>query len=328
MAGWAAGLLERAAGARIICLGDVMLDRYIRGGASRISPEAPVPVVHVSRRASTPGGAGNVAKNLADLGLHPVLGGVVGDDADAGELDRLFLGNAAYDGFFLLRDHTRPTTVKTRVVAGIQQVVRFDDEDASPLSAGLNKRLLAKVAELLPSARALALSDYAKGVVNPDLAREAIRLAVAAGVPVAVDPKGRDYAKYSGADLVKPNHRELVEAAGSEVRGDLEAAAAGRSLMDRHGIKNLLITLGDRGMLLLRGGVPAPEPILFPSLAREVFDVTGAGDTVLAALVAALAAGASLEEGARLATLAAGLVVGKVGAATVSVSELERASRD
>ena len=320
----AAEIFARARGAKVICLGDAMLDRYVYGNATRISPEAPVPVVHVRRQLLIPGGTGNVAVNLDAFGLSPILIGVVGSDAAAASLEELFSGRPGCR-LRLVRDPARPTIVKTRVVAGIQQIVRFDEEDTLPLSPEVNRRLLEHFEKSLEEAGVATISDYAKGVVNPDLIREAIHLARAAGKPVVVDPKGRDYGKYAGAYLVKPNRKELAEAAGGDIPDDGAAIEAGRALMTRHGIRNLLITLSDRGMLLLEGG---GEPRLLTSRAREVFDVTGAGDTVLAALAVSLAAGVPLETGARFASLAAGVVVGKVGTAFASITEVERAERE
>ncbi len=323
----AASLLPRIAGAHVLCVGDVMLDRFIYGSASRISPEAPVPVVHVRKRAVFPGGVGNVVKNLAEWGVLPATVSVVGNDANADALaDALALASAAGPKPALVRDAGRPTTVKTRIVAGIQQVVRYDEEEATPLSDATVDALLDAARNRLGAAQAVALSDYGKGVANPRLCRGLIALAAEKGVPVVVDPKGFDYAKYAGAHLVKPNRKELGEAVGGVIDSDDQAVDAGRELMRRHGIRNILVTLSERGMLLLRG--EGAEPVRFPSKAREVYDVTGAGDTVLAGMAAALAVGAGLEMGARLATLAAGVVVGKVGTAVASPEEIRRAAEE
>lgn len=321
----AAALLPRLAGANVLCIGDVMLDRFIYGSASRISPEAPVPVVHVKKRVLIPGGVGNVVKNLAEWGVRPLTAGVVGADANADALESfLSCGDAA--DLALIRDPSRPTIVKTRIVAGIQQVVRYDEEELTPLDEATTDALLAAAEGMLPRVRAVALSDYGKGVAGPRLCRELIAMAAARGVPVAVDPKGFDYSKYGGAHLVKPNRKELGEAVGGVIDTDEQAVAAGRELMRRHGIQNILVTLSERGMLLLCG--EASDPVRLPSKAREVYDVTGAGDTVLAGMAASLAVGASLALGARLATLAAGVVVGKVGTATASPGEIRRAAEE
>lgn len=323
MGGEAAALLPRLAGAGVLCVGDVMLDRFIYGSASRISPEAPVPVVHVAKRVLVPGGVGNVVKNLAEWGVLPLVASVVGADASADALVR-HLPPAAEADRALVRDPSRPTVVKTRIIAGIQQVVRYDEEELTPLSDATENAVLDAVDRLLPRVRAVALSDYGKGVATPRLCGELIRRAAARGIPVAIDPKGFDYAKYAGATLVKPNRKELGEAVGRPIAGDADAVAAARELMRRHGIRNMLATLSERGMLLLCG--EDAEPVWLPSKAREVFDVTGAGDTVLAGMAASLAVGAPLALGARLATLAAGIVVGKVGTAVASPEEIRRAA--
>ena len=321
-------VVKKARGAKVLCIGDVMLDRYVYGNANRISPEAPVPVVHVKRQVSIPGGVGNVVKNLEAFGILPLMATVVGDDANADVLSRYFSGDGCAT-VTLLRDKDRPTIVKTRIVAGIQQVVRFDEEVLSPLSESVSARLLEQVDAYINEAGAVAISDYAKGVMTPELTQAVIGMAAARNCPIVVDPKGHDYGKYSGADLVKPNRKELGEAVGGQsVGSEQEVVEAGRSLMHKYGIKNLLVTLSEKGMLLLRECDSGREPVLLPSKAREVFDVTGAGDTVLAAMASSMAVGAPLELGARFATLAAGVVVGKVGTAVASVEEVEEAARE
>lgn len=322
----AAALLGRMAGVKVLCLGDVMLDRYVYGDASRISPEAPVPVVHVRRQAFIPGGVGNVVRNLAAWGVLPLTVSVVGNDGDGDRLASFLSPGGEGGAPGLVRDPSRPTTVKTRIVAGIQQVARVDEEELHPLSDAINDALLRAVEAFLPGAGALAVSDYGKGVVNAGLIRRVIAMAAAQGVPVAIDPKGFDYAKYAGADLIKPNRKELGEAVGDTIDSDEKAVSAGRELMRRFGARNVLVTLSDRGMLLLRGGDAGANPVSLPSRAREVFDVTGAGDTVLAGMAASMAIGAPLELGARLAMLAAGVVVGKVGTAVAQPDEIEKAA--
>ena len=320
-------LLGRFAGLDVLCVGDAMLDRYVYGEATRISPEAPVPVVHVRRQVFTPGGVGNVSRNLFDLGARPRTVSVVGADDGAAILDGC-LSASGHPPAMLLRDSSRPTIVKTRIIAGIQQVVRVDEEEASPLSPAVVADLLDATARELSAAAVVAISDYGKGVVAGDVAGRLIDLARRHGKPVAVDPKGHDYGRYRGADLVKPNRKELGEAVGRVVADEAEAAASGRELMERHRIRNILVTLSDRGMMLLLERDGGREPVMLPSRAREVFDVTGAGDTVLAVMAAAMGAGAPLELGARLATLAAGVVVGKVGTATVKPEEIARNVED
>ena len=316
-------LLSRFAGLSVLCVGDAMLDRYVYGDANRISPEAPVPVVLVRRQVSVPGGVGNVSRNLFDLGVVPHTLSVVGDDANA-DLIANHLSMPGYPPALLLRDAARPTIVKTRIIAGIQQVVRFDEEVSVPLSSGVARRLLDAVETVLPAVASVSISDYGKGVVAGDVVSRIIDCAHRHGKSVVVDPKGHEYSRYRGADLVKPNRKELGEAVGRSVSGEADAAIAGREVMTRFGVRNLLVTLSDKGMMLLREQDGGKEPVMLPSRAREVFDVTGAGDTVLAVLAAVMGVGASLELGARLATIAAGVVVGKVGTATVRPEEIIR----
>ncbi len=323
----ALSIVEKFSGAQVLCLGDTMLDRYVYGVAERISPEAPVPVVHVRRQVMMPGGAGNVAKNLAAFGVQPLLVSVVGQDANADLLAdeiRPFCGDHAT----LLRQQDRPTIVKTRIIAGIQQVVRFDEEHPAPIGDSCRAEVLAALDSRLPQVGCLAISDYAKGVMTPELTRDAIALAKRHGRPVAIDPKGRDYSKYAGADLVKPNRKELAEATGQTVQTEQEVAEAARDLMRRHEILNLLVTLSDKGMLLFCHEDQGREPVLLPSRARDVFDVSGAGDTVLAGIVAGMAVGVSLTMAARFANLAAGVVVGKIGTSVAQLDELTRAARE
>lgn len=327
MSAEALSLLERFPDAKVLCVGDVMLDRYIYGHASRISPEAPVPVVHVRRQALVPGGVGNVANNLTAWGVATLPFSVTGDDLSADALANLPPFGGGEDLVFL-RDPGRPTIVKTRVIAGIQQVVRFDDENPEPIADGLADQLAAAMEKRLDAIGAVAVSDYAKGVVTLRLMRRILELAARHGKPVVVDPKGHDYSKYSGADLVKPNRKELAEAVGlPSLKSDREVAEAARSLIRRFDIKNILVTLSEHGMMLVRRDDTAEAPVMLPSRAREVYDVSGAGDTVLAAMAASMAAGAPLDVGARLAMLAAAVVVGKVGTAVAHPDEIRAAAR-
>lgn len=321
----AIALLSRMPGTRVLCIGDVMLDRYVYGEANRISPEAPVPVVHVKRQVLIPGGVGNVVTNLAELGIFPLALSVVGNDTNADSLAG-FLSGKGNASLTLVRDEARPTIVKTRILAGIQQVVRFDEEVLTPLSDAVTDKLIGIAEKLIGEAKSVAMSDYGKGVVNPRLTQAIIKMATARGCPVAIDPKGFDYAKYAGADLLKPNRKELGEAVGDIITDENKAAEAGRALMRKYGIKNVLVTLSDKGMLLLREEDGGERPVLLPSKAKEVYDVTGAGDTVLAGIAASMAIGAPLHLGARLATLAAGVVVGKVGTAVARIDEIEKAA--
>jgi len=311
-------LLAAFPGRGVLVVGDVMLDEYVWGDVRRISPEAPVPVVEVRRRSASPGGAANTAANVAALGGRPVLVSVVGQDHAAARLREVLAQNGT-DAHGLCADPARATTTKSRIVAHNQQVVRFDVEERAPLSPALEDALLAAVQKHLPRAQACILSDYAKGVVTPRVAREVIRLARQAGRPVVVDPKGADYAKYKGATVVKPNLHEAERSAGVEIAGEAGLREAAARLIDLLGGSAVLVTRGAEGMSLFR---PGAAPLYVPAVVRHVFDVTGAGDTVAGTLAMGLAAGGRLEQAVELANRAASIVVGKVGTATVTCEEL------
>lgn len=303
---------------RVVVLGDVMLDRFLYGDAGRLSPEAPVPVVRSRRTDSMPGGAANVGRNLLALGGQVTIIGLVGEDAEGAELSAL-LGPAAR-----LIPSARRTTSKLRVIAAHQQVVRVDDEDPAPATTEEQAALLGALAAALPGAGALVLSDYGKGVLTPALAAQAIALAKRAGVPCLVDPKGRDYTHYAGADALTPNARELAEATGLPVASSMECEAAARALLGQVDAAAILVTRSEKGMMLVPRDAPA---LSVPAEAHEVFDVSGAGDTAIATLSLAVASGRPLGAAMRLANAAAGVVVGKLGTATCSVAELELALR-
>jgi D-beta-D-heptose 7-phosphate kinase/D-beta-D-heptose 1-phosphate adenosyltransferase len=327
-------LLKSLAGKRVLVLGDVMLDEYIWGDVRRISPEAPVPVVAVRRRTSVPGGAGNAALNVASLGGRVTLAGVVGPDVSGEKLmSALRRAGVALEG--MVQDPQRATTTKTRIVAHQQHVVRIDEEELTPLAAPLEDQLLGWLERQLSQADACLLADYAKGVVSARLAQGFIGLARQAGKPVVVDPKGIDYAKYRGATVVKPNIEEARLVFPQDARRDnglLDLAGALLRLLNEPGdgaqgvgpapATAVLLTRGAEGMSLFAPGTP---PLHIPSAAREVFDVTGAGDTAAGTLALALAAGAPLALAAQLANHAAGIVVGKVGTAQATVAELHAA---
>lgn len=303
---------------RVLVLGDVMLDRLVQGAALRLSPEAPVPVVRLSERRAMAGGAGNVARNIQALGGEARLLAAIGADPAGAELAAL-LGPAAR----LLPIPGRVTPVKLRVIAGRQQVVRVDEEEASPLADPTP--LLAALPEALAGCGAVVLSDYAKGTLPPELIAAALARAGAQGIPVLADPKGRDFARYGRVDLLTPNAAELAEAAAMPVVTDAECEAAARHLLGRIAARALLVTRSEKGMMLVpRAGAAT----LIPALAREVFDVSGAGDTVIATLALGLAAGLGLDAAMRAANAAAGVVVGKLGTATCSLAELEAALRE
>ena len=308
---------------RVLVLGDVMLDEFVWGRVSRISPEAPVPVVQVTGQSFHLGGAGNVAASVRSLGGEAVLAGAVGEDA-AGERVRESLAAADVLSCLVALGEERPTTVKTRIVAHGQQVVRADREDAADVPARAQAALLESVRRELPSCGALVISDYQKGVVTASLLRRVLPLAKRHGVPVLVDPKVRHFRLYRGATVVTPNQLEAEQATGLRLRTPAEVVAAGRRILSLLGCRAVLVTRGEHGMSLCERGRP---PLHVPTAAREVFDVTGAGDSVIATMALALAAGATLPEAAVLANCAAGVVVGKVGTAQASPAEVLAAAR-
>ncbi|MFV3129961.1 D-glycero-beta-D-manno-heptose-7-phosphate kinase [Niveispirillum sp. KHB5.9] len=315
-------LIDALAGTRILVVGDVMLDRFTHGRVDRVSPEAPIPVLRVLSETAMPGGAGNVVANLAALGVPTDLVSAIGDDAAGRELTALVAAQTGRAGG-LLTVPGRPTTTKTRFIAGGQQLLRADGETDAALGDADATRLLAAVADRLPGTGVLVLSDYGKGVLTADIVAALIDLAKAADVRVLVDPKGRDYGRYRGAFCVTPNGRELAEATGMVVRDDAGVVSAARALAADCGIANIIATRAEQGMSV----VPADgAPTHLRAQAREVFDVSGAGDTVMAVLAAAIGAGAGLAEAANLANIAAGIVVAKVGTATVRPGELHDAA--
>jgi D-beta-D-heptose 7-phosphate kinase/D-beta-D-heptose 1-phosphate adenosyltransferase len=308
-------LLDRAEGRRVAVVGDAMLDVYLRGEVERISPEAPVPVVRVSERKLALGGAANVANNILTIGAQCELVAAVGDDP-AGATLRQMLKDVNTDTRSLVTVR-RPTTTKTRVVARSQQLVRYDEEDDSDLGPDETDLLLDAVRTAVNDSDALVLEDYNKGVLVQPVIRGAIDWANERGIPVIVDPKYRNFFSYRGATIFKPNRRELESALGASV--DLDHPEALPSTFGRLGVEHLLLTLGERGMALLSAD---GEIGRIPTTAREVYDVVGAGDTVTAYLASILAAGGSAAEAAIVANFAAGVEVGKLGAATVSKDEV------
>ncbi|HKG91380.1 MAG TPA: bifunctional ADP-heptose synthase [Gemmatimonadaceae bacterium] len=309
-------LLAAAAGRRIAVVGDAMLDVYLRGDVDRISPEAPVPVVRVRERKLALGGAANVANNVAALGAVPELVAAVGNEGYAGHELRRMLDESGSSSRGLV-DVARPTTMKTRVIARAQQVVRIDEEEDADLTGPEVAAVLDAVRRAVAAADAVVLEDYNKGVLVPAVITQSIAWARERGVPVIVDPKYRNFFSYRGASVFKPNRRELESALGAAV--DLEHPAALLDTFARLGVEHLLLTLSERGMALVssRGDVQRVE-----TTAREVYDPVGAGDTVTAYLAVMLAAGATAWEAAVIANYAAGVEVGKPGAATVTAEEL------
>lgn len=302
-------LLERVRGLTVACVGDLMLDRYVYGEVDRISPEAPIPVLKTRRRISMPGGVGNVARNVAALGGMARLGAVSGRDAAGDELAQAVAEEPGVQDV-VERRADAATIVKTRFVAAGQQLLRLDEEHAP---------LLATESDAFTGASVYLLSDYAKGAVSDALIAQALTSAADSGAPVIVDPKSRDFARYGAVDLIKPNASELAGATGLPVDTDAEVEAALTALLDATTAKAVVVTRAGKGMSLMRRGGRVAH---FPGRAREVFDVSGAGDTGLAALGLALGAGASLETAVEFAILASGVVVGKAGTAVVTPAEL------
>jgi D-beta-D-heptose 7-phosphate kinase/D-beta-D-heptose 1-phosphate adenosyltransferase len=312
--------IEAWSGVRILCAGDVMLDRFVYGNAARISPEAPIPVLLIDHEETMLGGAGNVVRNLAALGARASFVTAAGDDAEGAAVESL-LGRLPGCSATVVRDPMRRTSVKTRYLAHSQQLLRVDAEHTMPVCEEIMGRLLTAFEAALASTDLVVLSDYAKGVLSGTHASRFIAACRAAGKPVFVDPKGADFGRYRGATLIKPNLRELAETTRMSVEDDAAAEAASRSLIAETGIEAVLVTRGPAGAMLVRRGMPAAT---FRSLAREVYDVSGAGDTVAATLAVGAAAGLDLADAVRIACVAAGIVVGKIGTATVTSDELVR----
>lgn len=311
-------LINAARGKRVICVGDVMLDRFVYGGVTRISPEAPVPIMRRSREAAMPGGAGNVARNLASLGLSASLIGVVGDDAEGRELAEL-LGNIEGIRADLIAMRDRATTLKTRFVAGGQQLLRVDAEDVGAIDVHAESEIIASIEDEARSAAVIIISDYAKGAVTDGVIAAALGAGAAAGIPVIADPKGRDFARYGAVDLIKPNAGELATALGMPVETDQETEAALTAALDSLPAGAVVVTRAAKGMsFVTRGSRPAHRA----GKAREVYDVSGAGDTSIAALALGLAGGGDISDAVNLALAASGIAVGKAGTATVSADEL------
>ena len=311
-------IVDRFTGRKVLVLGDLMLDRYVWGRVERISPEAPVPVVEIERETYALGGAGNVAANLRSLGAEPVLVSVVGDDADGKVLCRSLAGRGVAPRR-VVTDPARPTTVKTRIIAHSQQVVRADRESRVDLAGEPLTRLLEAIADELPSCEAMVVSDYGKGVVHPAPLDRAILLARRERIPVCVDPKESHIDHYRGVSLLTPNQHEAGYVMGRRVVDEASLLEVGWGLQKRLAAEAVLVTRGAEGMSLFeRGG----RSVHLPTVAREVYDVTGAGDTVVSVVAIALAAGADYPSACQLANHAAGLVIREVGTATCTRPQL------
>jgi len=319
--GRAKSLLERIRGRRVAVLGDLMLDEYLFGEVSRISPEAPVPIVRVLRERAVLGGAANVAANLKAIGAEPYLVGTLQNDA-AGRrmLDLLARQEIGVEGVVL--DPARPTIIKTRVIGQQQQMLRIDREEPGEMEESAVAGLRASLERALEGAGALIVSDYAKGVVGEGIMDAVRDFCLERELPWIVDPKPAHRELYHGATLMTPNTKELSELAGYSAKSDEEVARAGRRLAEDLGLAGLLVTRSEKGMALLAPDALHKDPWWIPTDAREVFDVSGAGDTVIAVFSAAVATGADWKDAAMLANAAAGVVVGKMGTATVTAQEL------
>jgi D-beta-D-heptose 7-phosphate kinase/D-beta-D-heptose 1-phosphate adenosyltransferase len=317
-------ITDNFAGRRIVVLGDLMLDEFIWGEVRRISPEAPVPVVEVKRETWQAGGAGNVVSNLLELGARAIPVGVVGDDEAAKMLLARFAERKA-ETAGIITDQSRPTTRKTRIVAHSQQMVRADREDRSPIGSEIEDRIVAAFNQTVSNADAVIISDYDKGLLTPRLLGAAIASAQSKSRIVCLDPKIRNFRHYRAVDVITPNQSEAERATNTEITDEASLVAAAHRIREMLDCRSVLITRGEHGMSLLDAEGQVTH---IPTVAREVYDVTGAGDTVIATLTLALASGALLDEAAIIANHAAGIVVAKVGTATVSREELSATLQD
>ncbi|MBN1828958.1 MAG: D-glycero-beta-D-manno-heptose-7-phosphate kinase [Deltaproteobacteria bacterium] len=314
-------IIDRFVESKVLVIGDIMVDQFIWGKVTRISPEAPVPVVQVTSDSLLLGGSSNVANNICSLGGKAALAGVIGAD----EMGRWFikeLRRRSIDTEGVIVEQERPTTIKSRIVAHNQQIVRFDREKVQPISGESVEILLRYMASATDDVGAVIISDYGKGMITPAVVDGVRKAARDRRIILCADPKYTDFRLYSGCHIVTPNHHEASRAAGFELVTEEDFFRAGKELIDRCDLSAVLITRGEQGMTLVeRTG----DAVTIPAVAHEVYDVTGAGDTVISTLSLALAAGATLREASAIANLAAGIVVGKIGTATVSRAELVKA---
>ena len=313
-------LLDRFSKAKVLVVGDFILDEFVWGTVERISPEAPVPVVNVVRESFVPGGALNVANNIRTLGARVYPCGVVGRDLRGRMLVKA-IRKEGIDSGGVIYDDSRPTTLKTRVIAHSQQVVRFDREDTKELTSYDLKQVWDFIKRTLPEVDVVVIEDYGKGVVVPELLTQILKQAKALKKPVLVDPKEKNFSYYKGVTAITPNRKEAIAAYGKVTNGQVpDLNDVGKELLKKFSCEAVLITLGEEGMMLFeRGG----EITKIPTAAQEVYDVSGAGDTVIGVFAMALAARATMKEAAVLSNLAAGIVVGKLGTATVTPKELK-----
>lgn len=318
-----ASRLDQFSERRVLCIGDLMLDHYVYGQVERISPEAPIPVLHMQRETVTLGGAGNVVRNLHAMGGKVDVLGVIGDD-DPGDLIAAQMEALPNVTAQLIDDSSRPTILKTRYVATGQQLLRVDHENGKAIDAQIETQVLARLESAIEKADVVILSDYGKGLLTPKIIAEAICIANGKNKQIVVDPKGRDFKRYSRASCLTPNRKELGDATGKAIETPADAEEAARSLIRDFGIVMVLAKLGSEGVCLVEKDKPA---LHLHTKAREVFDVSGAGDTVIATLSLALGVGYCAADAAELANIAGSIVVGKVGTATVTREELSRACK-
>lgn len=304
---------------RVLCIGDIMLDHFIYGCVERISPEAPIPVLKLERETQMLGGVGNVVANLAALGVKTSVVALVGRDTAAEQI-RAKLQDIRVSDSGLVMDSERPTSVKTRYLSGAQQLLRTDREKTGALSGETRSRFYEAVDAAIMEADVIVLSDYGKGTIDADLCR----YVVSRGKRVIVDPKGRDYSRYAGAFLVTPNRTELADASAMPTGTDEDVAAAAKTVIETAGVQNILATRSKDGMSVIYGPSTKKAPVHLKTSVREVYDVSGAGDTVVAVMAAMLATGADLEAAAAVANVAGGIVVGKIGTATVTVPDIKK----
>ncbi len=313
-------LLPKLKAKKILILGDLMLDEHIWSKVSRISPEAPVPVAEVSSITHVPGGAGNVAVNITELGGKPYIIGIIGTDSSGGKLLSALRRNKISTKYIIIDKH-RPTILKSRIIAVSQHVVRVDREDKNPIGENLTKKVLPIIKSVIKKVDAVLISDYGKGIVTPKISRTLIAFSKKYKIPVAVDPKGSNYSKYKGATIITPNFAEAEAAAGSRISSEQNLIQAGRKLLKKIKTDYVLITRGRDGMSLFS----KEENFHIRAIPREVFDITGAGDAVIATLTLAISAGASMKDAAILSNYSGAIVVGKIGTAPVKKGELEAA---
>ena len=302
----------------VLVFGDVMLDQFWWGHVDRISPEAPVPIVSFDRKSLVLGGAANVAANISGLGAKAILAGVTGHDSDARDLSKL-LDAAGISQDYLVEAKSRPTSVKTRIIANNQQVVRLDKETIDDLPPELEEKVWDVLVKALNSVDIAVISDYAKGAITPALAQKLIDKAKSLDILVLVDPKGKDYSKYKNSNILTPNQKEALDATGYDNSNDKTIVMAGEQLISEFELDHLLITRGENGMALFDAGSTVR---FLDTVARKVYDVTGAGDTVIATLAVALGAGLSFVEACKLANEAAGIVVEQVGTTPIEIAKL------